>query len=523
MPSIVLTADKTLMSDYGGNEFLGFAACGPAVIPEILYEYIFCRPVPVAEDGVSAKFAPYGLRLIESVLVERGYDVVVTRPDKLREAADSSTEVIGISTNDPLGLGPASSTFGDFAAKETFSAKSFRALMFDPVVRRRDIKVIVGGPGAWQLEDERIAAKYGIDCVIIGEGELVAPRVFEMALKGEKLPRFVHGDVTPLEKIPRINHAAVNGLIEIARGCGRGCRFCNPTMRKYRCKPLPHILEEARISYREAGYVLLHAEDVLRYNAKEIEPDVAEVVRLFESVKSVIEMEKENKSKRTLFSALRRNSHEQTVPIGISHFAFSSVVARPEVVSEISRILEVGTHNRHWISGQVGIETGSARLVSMHMRGKVRPFKPEQWCDVVIEAHQILKENRWVPCSTLIVGMPGEKPSDVVQTIELIDNLKSYKSFIVPLLFVPIGVLNRDKFFSSRDFMPEHWMLIAACIKHDFKWIYTIVDEYFSMSKTGKIRVEIMKLLVKYAERKLKPLVADMECGRDPSLRHSQK
>ena len=498
MPEIVLTADKTLMSDYGGNEFLGFAACAPAVIPERIYEWIFCSPVPTASDG-SAMYAPYGLRLIEASLLESGFaedEVVVVHPSKLKDAVDESTKVIGISTNDPLGLGPASSTFSDIAAKETFSAKSFRTLL--ATVRKLRRTVIVGGPGAWQLEDERIAASFGIDCVILGEGEIVAPRIFHAALKGEKLPRFVHGEVAPLEKIPRIRGATVNGLIEICRGCGRGCKFCNPTMRQFRCKPLPWILEEARINFRARGYVLLHAEDVLRYNAKQIEPDVASVRSLFEAVKGVIfeEREKEENEKKEergrklgmVFGGRRNENCEGEVPIGISHFAFSSVVAAPEAVSEISRILELGTKERPWLAGQVGIETGSARMVEMHMRGKARPFSPSEWSDVVLEAHEILKENCWVPCSTLIV----------------------------PLMFVPIGILDRERFFSSRNFLPEHWMLLASCIKHDFHWLYTLIDEYFSMSRTSKLRVKIIKGFAKYAEKKIKPYIADMEQGKDP-------
>ena len=535
MPEIVLTADKTLMSDYGGNEFLGFAACAPAVIPERIYEWIFCSPVPTASDG-SAVYAPYGLRLIEASLLESGFaedEVVVVHPSKLKDAVDESTKVIGISTNDPLGLGPASSTFSDIAAKETFSAKSFRTLL--ATVRKLRRTVIVGGPGAWQLEDERIAASFGIDCVIIGEGEIVAPRIFHAALKGEKLPRFVHGEVAPLEKIPRIRGAAVNGLVEICRGCGRGCKFCNPTMRQFRCKPLPWILEEARLNFRARGYVLLHAEDVLRYNAKQIEPDVASVRSLFEAVKGVIfeerergENEKKEKEEKKgereergrkfgrHFGGRRNENCEGEVPIGISHFAFSSVVAAPEAVSEISRILELGTKERPWLAGQVGIETGSARMVEMHMRGKARPFSPSEWSDVVLEAHEILKENCWVPCSTLIVGMPGEKPSDVIQTIELVERLRPYKSLIVPLMFVPIGILDRERFFSSRNFLPEHWMLLASCLKHDFHWLYTLIDEYFGMSRTSKLRVKIIKGFAKYAEKKIKPYISDMEQGKDP-------
>lgn len=58
---------------------------------------------------------------------------------------------------------------------------------------------------------------------------------------------------------------------------------------------------------------------------------------------------------------------------------------------------------------------------------------------MVVEAHKLLQENNWVPCSTLIMGLPGETPDDVIKTIELVEELKDFKSLIVPLFFVPIG------------------------------------------------------------------------------------
>lgn len=501
MAEIVLTADKTLMSNYHGGEFLGFAACAPAAIPEYIYEKVFCPPAPVDDDGISAKFAPCGLRRIEAALLENGFsrdEIVVVRPDMLDRAVDERTKVLGVSTNDPLGLGPASSTFSNLAGKEPFNAISFRRLMRNPVIRKHQLKVIVGGPGAWQLEDERIRMKFGIDCVLVGEGELVAPELFKKAVSGEELPRFVHGEVVPLEKFPKIKGATVNGLVEIARGCGRGCKFCNPTMLKFRCLPLEHILEEVRLNLRKVGRVLLHAEDVLRYKANGVIPNEQAVIELFEAVKRLYIEE------------------NRPLDIGISHFALASVVAKPALVRELSEVMEVGTRENPWASGQTGIETASERLVEMHMQGKVRPFKPEEWREVVLEAHEILKENHWVPCSTLVMGLPKEGAKDVLKTIELVEDLRAYKSLIVPLFFVPIGNLTDQSFFTMKKMLPEHWMLFAACLKHDFKWVYTLIDEYFRMTRLATPKVAAIKFFTKYMERKLKPYIKDMEQGLNP-------
>ncbi len=65
---IVLTADRTLMSEYGGGLFLGFSACIPkGLVPDKLYFSIFSPSVETNREG-SVKYAPCGLRKIEAAL-----------------------------------------------------------------------------------------------------------------------------------------------------------------------------------------------------------------------------------------------------------------------------------------------------------------------------------------------------------------------------------------------------------------------------------------------------------------------
>lgn len=489
MSEIVLTAEYSLMSDYRGSEFVGFAACAPRIVPEWLYRMVVCPPLP-HHNGV-VKYAPGGTRKIEAALLEKGFDVVVAHPDHLREVVGDDTKVLGITSNDPLGIGPASSTFSGLLGKETYSAIFFRKLITDPIIKERGLKTIVGGPGAWQLAEESVRKELGIDCVVIGEGERTAVKIFEKALNGERLPGIVEGEVVPVDEIPSIKHATVNGIVEIARGCGRGCEFCVPTLRYYRCRPVEKILEEVKVNLG-AGLdrILLHAEDVLRYGANGIIPDEAKVLHLFEEVKKV-----------TGFGAY------------ISHFAFASVMAKPGLIKKLTELMEVPCKKIPWIAGQVGIETGSPRLMEKHMRGKVAPFKPEQWPEVVIEAHKLLHDNHWVPCSTLIMGLPGETTDDVIKTIELVEELKDYKSLIVPLFFVPLGVLGGEKKFSVNDMKPEHWKLLAACLKHDLNWVDELAREEF---RSFVHRIMLEKVFVGIIKRGVKPYLKTMEQGLSP-------
>ncbi len=61
----------------------------------------------------------------------------------------NAIRALGITSNDPLRLGPASTTFSNLVGRETYSALYFRKLVTDPSIRGNGLKVIVGGPGAW--------------------------------------------------------------------------------------------------------------------------------------------------------------------------------------------------------------------------------------------------------------------------------------------------------------------------------------------------------------------------------------
>ncbi len=492
---IILTSDRTLMSEYNNNEFLGFAACAPNFLPDFLYKSLFCPSVP-CHNGIPA-FANCGTRKIEAVLLENGFDkneVVVAHPEHLAKVISKDTKVVGITTNDPLGLGPASSTFSSLTSREAYTAFYFRKLVTNKLIRKYNLKIIVGGPGVWQLEDERIRAKLDIDCIVVGEGEIIAHQLFRKAINGEELPKIVHGDIVPVDKIPTIKNATVNGLVEISRGCGRGCRFCNPTMAQIRYQSLEKILEEVKVNVwtqRKRG-VILHAEDVLRYKANGFIPNEEEVLKLFTEVRKI------------------------TPDIGISHFALASVVAKPDLIKHLSEFLGVGSSTLPWYSGQAGIETGSPELAHAHLAGKAKPFDVRDWPNIVREAFQILKDNKWVPCGTLIMGAPGETNEDVTKTKALVEDLIEYKSLIVPLFFVPIGNLSNEKFFTAKDMTSEHWKLFAACWRHNLRWFEPLITEHFKMRRISRPKRTAVQVLKRYAEWRIDPYLRVMEEGKNP-------
>jgi hypothetical protein len=76
--SVVLTADRTLMSNYHHNGFLGFGATAPSnIMPEWLFQELFCPPIKT-KNGIPAE-APYPgtpifrLRYSETLLLTRDW------------------------------------------------------------------------------------------------------------------------------------------------------------------------------------------------------------------------------------------------------------------------------------------------------------------------------------------------------------------------------------------------------------------------------------------------------------------
>jgi len=336
-------------------------------------------------------------------------------------------------------------------------AKKFKEILDNPAIQTHKPKIVVGGPGAWQLEDDGARQSLGVDCVVIGEGEKVVNSIFDNAVKGAQIPEVVHGPVAEEVDIPCIQGATIDGIIEIARGCGRGCAFCVPTLQRYRCLSIKHILKEVDVNLQAGRRPLLHAEDVLRYKAQGFEINEDAVKELFTTV----------------------SQHPGVKSVGISHFALSSVASAPNLIKDLSEILSV-KKDGEWFSGQCGIETASPRLIRELMAGKAKPFEPEQWPQVVVDAFQILSDNNWVPCATLIIGLPGEQEEDVQLTIDLVKRLHEYKSLLVPLFMVSEGGLkDQAKSFKIESITHKQSELFIACWQHNLDWAETFLNEYF--------------------------------------------
>lgn len=495
---IVITTDRTMMSNHHRKEFLGFMTTGPAIgIPEKLWMWI-AAPKPKVDELGRPVEAPYGLRKVEAKLVDSGYNAAIVDPDYLDRHLDTM-KVLMIGHHDFFAYCPPSSEWWMITGKEPVNRVSFKKLMNSPAVRhakKKGVKIIVGGPAAWQwLWELELWKEWGVDTVVDGEAERVINDLVEMALNNEPLPDYVYvgpHNSPSIDEIPVIKGASVNGLIEIMRGCPRGCKFCSVTLRSLRHIPLDMILNEIEVNLR-AGVndALLHSEDVLLYHADGVRPRPEPLIKLHKEVASKI-----------------------PGSIAWAHASLAAIKYAEERHKIVSRIMKDILYGKQdYLGVEVGIETGSVRLAKIIMPAKAAPYPPEKWPDVVEDAFRIMHENNIVPAATIILGLPQEKPEDVMATAELLDRLRPYRSIIVPMFFVPMGALRNKDWFRKDALKPEHIDVLMKTLHHSLYWAEDIMNKFYLREPyllPVRFGLKLFMMYVKWKVNKLRPVIESM-------------
>ena len=487
---IVLTAPVIEMSDFNLNPFIAFTGSFPTKIVPIKILRKFWYPITPDNNDGSALLAPYGLRKIEALLIEKfGADNVVTcTPYNLSKFVGRKTKVVGISTMDPLGIGFVSRTYTSLVGfgGEPIVAAEFRNLMKHSIWKRYKPKIIVGGSGAWQIVRGGMQKEYGIDTVVIGEGDRSVLEIFEKAMNGESLPKVVKTEKPELGEIPKIKRPALFGVVEITRGCGKGCQFCSPTMRTAYSFPIEKIKREVELNARAGSRMItLQTDDFFLYKCGErFVPNRQAIVELVETVSRISNIEY----------------------LQFAHAALPPVAYDPKIIEEIAPTLVEKSrwryNGRKVASVEVGIETGSVKLIKKHMRGKPMPYEAKDWCEVVIQAVGNLNDNDICPLATLVIGLPSEEEKDTLATMELVDKLKDAKLFYVPLFFTSEEecLLSNARQADLHQLTDLHWDFFATCWRHNIK--------LWAPDKQRKIAMGSMLLYMFYYKWKHGPQVA---------------
>jgi len=463
----VLTASRAEMSQFGpeiGRPADGFRAFRCTFPRRLMRPFVERYFAPMSIPNGAAKFAPYSLRKVEAVLARHfGPDqVIVAHPDRLEQVIGPGTEIVGITTMDPLGLAYVSTTYNSLVGLggESVNAFEFGRLMVQ-LQRARSMhrfRIVVGGEAAWQIIEAGRQSDLGIDHLISGRAEAELGTVMEAILAGTAPPvvrmKPVDFSATP---IPLIRAAAVYGDTEITRGCGRGCAFCSPNLQRKDSVPLADILEEVRINVEGgARSVFTISDDMFLYQAGPgFAPNAEALSRLYEAIAAQPGVEH----------------------IHLSHASLAAVLAEPYLLPELAPVLVRKStrtlRGRPFATVEVGIESGSVGIMERYMRGKAWPLDVADWPDIVAESLAAFNAHRIYPLGTIILGWPGETGRDAEDTLRLVQRLHRQKArmFYTPIIFVPLErtPLGRSPRISFRDLTPVHLRTVQACWEHNIE------------------------------------------------------
>ena len=467
MARYVLVSDTTLSRNYRSVPLLDFLASAPtSALPNSIYSFLKGPPPPAA-DG-RPLVAPYSIRKLEAILLKDHprEEVVVAHENHIQDFVDDDTELIGVTTMDPFGLGPLTMSYTVFFGTK---APAYVQWEFESLMARinraragKKAKLVVGGPGVWELtvRPEELD-KNKIDFAFQGEADDILSDLFRFVVEGSgENNEFFHGFQTfdasfhkqwqpdprfisryqfsrqfpKLEDIPDIVAPSVKGMVEVMRGCGIGCDFCEVTLRPLRYYPPEKVRREIEVNIRaDLRNAWLHSDEIFAYeHGRNFVPNEEAIFDLMRTVMSTPGLGHTNPT----------------------HGRISIPAAYPNFMRKLSHLIRSGPDN--WVGVQVGIETGSDRLAAEHMPNKTLPLRvgPDgSWGDIVWQGTYVMNKCYWRPAFTVQVGQAGETPEDNWETVALInrmsnsylDNGLPFEFTVTPMQNVPLGLLkSRD-------------------------------------------------------------------------------
>jgi radical SAM superfamily enzyme YgiQ (UPF0313 family) len=353
-------------------------------------------------------------------------------------------------------------------------------------------KIVAGASGTWQYNyDPAKIEEYGLYGIVEGDLGGIGPEIdgagatffdalmagdfetanlfkkskFKVEIKEYDRPerkyhgRFIHyWDEPSVDEIPDIINPSMHGMVEVMRGCGRGCKFCDVTLRPLRYYPVEKVQKEIKVNMKYGGAksAWIQSDDIFVYGL---------------NPRTTKNMEPNREALEELFKGIMSTGIEHTNP---THGTLAGAIADERLIPSISEI--IGSSPDNHIGIQCGLETGSTRLIGKYADRKLAPFKPNEWHWVVKNGVKTLNQYYWVPAFTLIMGLNNdETPEDSWETIQLIHELETEqpdsKFTVTPLTFVPIGLLEKSEFFDINNTMdPPKLGVMYKTWQHNFKY-----------------------------------------------------
>ena len=492
MAKYVLVSDSSLSASYRHFPLLEFLPSAPVqAIPNPIYYFLKGPLYPPDKEGRST-ISTYSLRKIEAALLQKydRKDVVVAHEDHLSNFVKDDTEVIAVNTMDPLGIGPLTMSYFVLmgADKGAWVTKEWRNLMakINAARKGKKAKLLVGGPGVWEftMHPEELDVS-NIDYAFQGESEDILCDLFEQVSSGDinrdmffqgfmtidddfhrsyvQNPKFISrnpkiGTSVALEKIPLIQGPAHSGMVEIMRGCGIGCDFCEVTLRPLRYYSNDMVTKEIEVNTRRGGFnnAWLHTDEFFgfKHTKPTFEPNEEALLDLMKAVMSV--------------PGVRRSNP--------THARISPATAYPEPIEKLSKVMKAGPSN--WIGVQVGIETGSDALAKKHMPNKTLPLhvgSDGTWSEIVWRGTVNMNKYYWRPAFTIQSGQRDETDEDNWDTVALINKMSNtylgsrpMEFTVTPMQNVPLGMI-KSRGFSAGMLTQSQFAMYYASYRHLYK------------------------------------------------------
>jgi len=466
-PAVVLVADRTLSARYKVLFEGIFATMQTSKAPQIAMRHLLSPKMTVDPAG-RALAAPLGIRRVQSAILDQTDlgpdDVVCTTPEALGGLLGPWTKVVGVSSSDPMGRGMSNTTTTAFWSGELYTARWTRQMMhaIKAAKSKYDFTVVAGGAGAWQwARDAEAIESQGIDVVFEGYFEQLGPQLVEDIIAGRPVESHIVAQGTSADRIRPISAASVLGIIELSRGCGNGCGFC--TMGNVKMDHLPHdtILSDLQTNV-SSGFtsVVSGSEDFFRYGATSGKVN-------FEALRSLLE-----EMKRIDGLGFMQ----------IDHGNISSVLQyEDDQLVEIRRLLTWSKPSEFlWVN--MGVESANGHLVAANGSGKMAPFDPADWGDMVRQAADKMVRTGFYPIFSVVLGLPGETPDDVSATLQLVKDLVAKNVVIFPIFYEPQTASNEA--FSVDAMTADHLELYTVCYENNFK---RVPDLFWDNQRAGGV------------------------------------
>lgn len=121
-------------------------------------------------------------------------------------------------------------------------------------------KIVVAGGRYPSTFPEKVIPH--MDAVVVGEAELIWPRVVEDMVKGDLQKVYKAPEAPPLNNIPPPRYDLVESdfmvpvVIEATRGCKHRCQFCQLTIQSapYRCRPVEDVIRDLKATEKLSYY-----------------------------------------------------------------------------------------------------------------------------------------------------------------------------------------------------------------------------------------------------------------------------